>query len=190
MSDAGRILLDGEDITFHAGRPQPLQVIGRLFQDPLRGTAPHMTIEENLALAYLRAAHGNAVLPHHGQGPRALPRPARAAGHGAGGPDETARRPALGRPAPGADAFDGDAGPPEAAAARRAHGGPGPRHGGKGAGADAEHRGGESHHLPDGDAQHDAGALAGQPHADDGGRRHRARRRGRGARRHDSGGSR
>ena len=33
--------------------------IGRLFQDPLRGTAPSMTIEENLALAYLRAAHGN-----------------------------------------------------------------------------------------------------------------------------------
>ena len=31
----------------------------RLFQDPLRGTAPHMSIEENLALAYLRAAHGN-----------------------------------------------------------------------------------------------------------------------------------
>lgn len=32
----------------------------RLFQDPLRGTAPHMTIEENLALAYLRASKGTA----------------------------------------------------------------------------------------------------------------------------------
>ena len=30
--------------------------MGRLFQDPMRGTAPHMTIEENLALAYLRTA--------------------------------------------------------------------------------------------------------------------------------------
>ena len=29
--------------------------LGRLFQDPLKGTAPHMTIEENLALAYLRS---------------------------------------------------------------------------------------------------------------------------------------
>ena len=29
--------------------------IGRLFQDPLMGTAPHMTIEENLSVAYLRA---------------------------------------------------------------------------------------------------------------------------------------
>ena len=27
-----------------------------MFQDPLRGTAPHMTIEENLALAFLRAS--------------------------------------------------------------------------------------------------------------------------------------
>ena len=31
------------------------KVIGHLFQDPLKGTAPNMTIEENLALAYLRA---------------------------------------------------------------------------------------------------------------------------------------
>jgi len=35
-------------------------MIGRLFQDPLRGTAPHMTIEENLALAYLRTAKRGA----------------------------------------------------------------------------------------------------------------------------------
>lgn len=32
------------------------KVIGHLFQDPLKGTAPHMTIEENMALAYLRAS--------------------------------------------------------------------------------------------------------------------------------------
>ena len=30
--------------------------IGRLFQEPLRGTAPNMTIEENMALAYMRAS--------------------------------------------------------------------------------------------------------------------------------------
>ena len=56
--DEGRILLGGRDITF-LPEHQRSRVIGRLFQDPLRGTAPHMTIEENLALAYLRAAHGN-----------------------------------------------------------------------------------------------------------------------------------
>lgn len=53
--DAGRILLDGEDVTY---RPEHKRAnsLGRLFQDPLKGTAPHMTIEENLALAYLRSA--------------------------------------------------------------------------------------------------------------------------------------
>ena len=56
--DEGRILLGGRDITFLPEHKRS-RVIGRLFQDPLRGTAPHMTIEENLALAYLRAAHGN-----------------------------------------------------------------------------------------------------------------------------------
>lgn len=53
--DEGRILLNGKDITFTREHDRS-RVIGRLFQDPLRGTAPHMTIEENLALAYLRAS--------------------------------------------------------------------------------------------------------------------------------------
>ena len=35
--------------------------IGRLFQDPMKGTAPHMTIEENLALAYLRVSKKKSV---------------------------------------------------------------------------------------------------------------------------------
>lgn len=53
--DAGQIVLDGRDVTF-LPEHQRAASIGRLFQDPLRGTAPHMTIEENLALAYLRSA--------------------------------------------------------------------------------------------------------------------------------------
>ncbi len=53
--DSGRIRLDGQDITFQKEYRRSRQ-IGRLFQDPLRGTAPHMTIEENLTLAYLRTA--------------------------------------------------------------------------------------------------------------------------------------
>ena len=50
MTDAGAIELDGRDITF---MPQHVRAkeIGRLYQDPMRGTAPGMTIEENLALA-------------------------------------------------------------------------------------------------------------------------------------------
>jgi len=53
--DEGQILLDGRDIT---GQPdyKRSKYIGRLFQDPLKGTAPSMTIQENLALAYLRAS--------------------------------------------------------------------------------------------------------------------------------------
>ncbi len=63
--DEGSILLDGEDITFQPEH-QRSQGIGHLFQDPLKGTAPNMTIEENLALAYLRAGHPYfAVFPHH-----------------------------------------------------------------------------------------------------------------------------
>ena len=55
--DRGLIMLDGEDITYQKEHTRS-KVIGHLFQDPLRGTAPHMTIEENMALAYLRATTG------------------------------------------------------------------------------------------------------------------------------------
>ena len=51
----GTITLDGQDITFQPDYRRS-KVIGRMFQDPLKGTAPHMTIEENLALAFLRAS--------------------------------------------------------------------------------------------------------------------------------------
>jgi putative ABC transport system ATP-binding protein len=50
------VYLDGKDITQLPDYKRSKQ-IGRLFQDPLKGTAPNMTIEENLALAYLRANH-------------------------------------------------------------------------------------------------------------------------------------
>ena len=53
--DEGRIILGGEDITYCKEHVRS-KVIGHLFQDPLKGTAPHMTIEENMALAYLRAS--------------------------------------------------------------------------------------------------------------------------------------
>lgn len=53
--DKGLILLGGEDITYQEEHVRS-KVIGHLFQDPLKGTAPHMTIEENMALAYLRAS--------------------------------------------------------------------------------------------------------------------------------------
>ena len=54
--DSGKVWLDGKDITALPDYKRSKE-IGRLFQDPLKGTAPNMTIEENLALAYLRANH-------------------------------------------------------------------------------------------------------------------------------------
>lgn len=50
LTDSGTILLGGEDITFLPEHKRATS-IGRLFQDPNRGTAPGMMIEENLAMA-------------------------------------------------------------------------------------------------------------------------------------------
>ena len=49
-TDSGKIILDGEDITLMPEFKRA-RSIGRLFQDPMRGSAPGMSIEENLALA-------------------------------------------------------------------------------------------------------------------------------------------
>jgi putative ABC transport system ATP-binding protein len=51
--DGGSIVIDGHDVT---GLPEYRRAafIGRVFQDPMMGTAPSMQIEENLALAYRR----------------------------------------------------------------------------------------------------------------------------------------
>lgn len=59
MQDGGTISLDGKDISFMPEHKRA-RIIGRVFQDPMKGTAPHMTIDENLALAYTRA-HSSAL---------------------------------------------------------------------------------------------------------------------------------
>ena len=48
--DRGAIELDGRDITWMKAHERS-RVIGQLFQDPMKGSAPHMSIQENLALA-------------------------------------------------------------------------------------------------------------------------------------------
>jgi len=51
--DAGEVRIDGNDIG-HLPEFRRSRWIGRVFQDPMAGTAPHMTIEENLAMALKR----------------------------------------------------------------------------------------------------------------------------------------
>ena len=54
--DAGKILIDDVDIT-HLPEYKRAKYIGRVFQDPMMGTAATMQIEENMALAARRGQH-------------------------------------------------------------------------------------------------------------------------------------
>lgn len=51
--DAGTVNIDGRDVTSLSDHARA-RLIGHVFQDPRAGTAAEMTIEENLAVAYLR----------------------------------------------------------------------------------------------------------------------------------------
>lgn len=57
LLDEGSILLDGKNISWLPEHKRAGS-IGRLFQDPMKGTAPNLTIEENLALAYSKNTKG------------------------------------------------------------------------------------------------------------------------------------
>ena len=52
-ADGGQVTLDGQDIT-RLSEHRRARYLGRVFQDPMMGTAADMNIEENLALAYRR----------------------------------------------------------------------------------------------------------------------------------------
>ncbi|MCL2850245.1 MAG: ATP-binding cassette domain-containing protein, partial [Micrococcales bacterium] len=51
--DRGVVLIDGKDVTKQPAHRRAAQ-IARVFQDPQAGTAPHLTIEQNLAVALNR----------------------------------------------------------------------------------------------------------------------------------------
>ena len=53
--DFGAVTIDGNEVT-RLPEYKRSHFIGRVFQDPMAGTAPSMTIEENLAIAYSRNA--------------------------------------------------------------------------------------------------------------------------------------
>ena len=54
--DEGQILIGGQDVT-RLSEHKRAAYLGRVFQDPMNGTAATMNIEENLALAYRRGNH-------------------------------------------------------------------------------------------------------------------------------------
>ncbi len=54
--DSGSILIDGKDVT-RLPEFKRAALLGRVFQDPMMGTAPTMQIQENLALAARRGKH-------------------------------------------------------------------------------------------------------------------------------------
>lgn len=64
--DEGQVLIDGSVVT-RMREHQRAKHVGRVFQDPLAGTSPNLTIEENLSLAYLRGKNrglGRALNGH------------------------------------------------------------------------------------------------------------------------------
>ena len=63
LCDSGEIVLDGKDITYKREHLRA-RLIGRIFQDPMKGTAPDLTVEENLALAYSKATR-RILAPAH-----------------------------------------------------------------------------------------------------------------------------
>ena len=58
--DSGKIVIDGVDIT-KTPEHKRAKYIGRVFQDPMMGTAAGMMIEENLAIAARAAAKRPAL---------------------------------------------------------------------------------------------------------------------------------
>lgn len=58
LPDSGEIFIDGKNVT-HVPEHKRANLIGRVFQDPLKGTAPNMTVEENISLALLKGKRKN-----------------------------------------------------------------------------------------------------------------------------------
>jgi ABC-type uncharacterized transport system ATPase component/ABC-type uncharacterized transport system permease subunit len=54
LTDEGTIVIGGRDVTFEPDYRRA-KLVSRVFQDPMRGTAPDLTVAENVALAYMRS---------------------------------------------------------------------------------------------------------------------------------------
>lgn len=61
LCDSGIIELSGENITYMPEYKRA-SFIGRIFQDPMKGTAPNLTVGENLIIAYMRSIKKNIMV--------------------------------------------------------------------------------------------------------------------------------
>ncbi len=61
VPEQGMVRLDGHDVTKQPEYKRA-RIVARVFQDPMAGTAPHLTIEENLAVATVRGRGGGLGL--------------------------------------------------------------------------------------------------------------------------------
>ena len=121
LVDSGTIALGGQNIT-RWPEHRRAALVGRVFQNPFSGTAPNMTIAENLTMAARRGRSrglGLGAQTGHAAGARRSRQPPEA---GAGGSPRQRDRQPLGRTAPGAHAADGVLDPAADAAPGRAHG--------------------------------------------------------------------
>lgn len=60
LCDSGNIVLGGDNITYMPEHRRAA-FIGRIFQDPMKGTAPNLTVGENLIIAYMRSINKNIM---------------------------------------------------------------------------------------------------------------------------------
>ena len=111
IPDRGRVFIGGQDVTAWP-EWRRAALVGRVFQNPMSGTIPDLTIAENLAVAAKRGSR-RGVLPE-----RARPRASARAGRASPGPRSRPGGPsghpggrAVGRAAAGAHPPHGDAGP-------------------------------------------------------------------------------
>ena len=104
--DEGTIRIDGVDVT-ELSEHRRAVYLGRVFQDPMVGTAGNMTIEENLALAARRGEKRTLPLGHQEKRAGAVQRAAPPPGTGAGGPAHRQGGAAFRRTAAGPDLAHG-----------------------------------------------------------------------------------
>ena len=160
--DGGSIVIDGNDIT---GLPDYKRApfIGRVFQDPMMGTAPDMQLEENLALAYRRGKK-LGLRWHINREERDMYRE-RLRELNLGLEDRLTTKVGLlsGGQRQAVTLLMASLQQPRAAAARRAHRRARPGDGGKGAGAFRPHRAGKRSHHHDDHPQHEGRHPPRQP---------------------------